>query len=228
MEPTPRQVRSFVRRSSRLTSGQRQAIETLWSRYGVEADSSPLDMARLFGRTAPTVLEIGFGMGASLIEMAHSDKGTNYLGIEVYAPGIGNTLKQIEQHQLTNVRVLDGDAVDILSQRIADHCLAGVNIFFPDPWHKTRHHKRRLIQPGFVRLVHQKLMDGGQLHLATDWENYAHWMMNIVSDSGLFNNTAGDHYFTERPAFRPVTKFEKRALRLEHSIWDLIFTAIKT
>lgn len=227
MQSNQRPVRSFVMRASRVTNGQRNAIDSLWSRYGIDEAHTQLDMTALFGRQAPTVLEIGFGMGTSLVEMAQNDPDTNFIGIEVYPSGIGSVLRQLNEHHVDNVRVLNTDAVEILQQRIPDHSLSGVNLFFPDPWHKTRHHKRRIVQAEFVRLLHQKLVTGGQFHMATDWEDYAHWMMEITSASGLFENSAGNRAFTPRPEFRPVTKFEKRGLKLGHGVWDLIFRAIR-
>lgn len=227
MPATQRPVRSFVMRTSRLTSGQRSAIDSLWSRYGIDEALSPLDISALFGRRAPTVLEIGFGMGTSLVEMALNDPDTNFIGIEVYPSGIGSVLRQLEEHKVTNVRVLNTDAIEVLQQRIPDGSLSGVNLFFPDPWHKTRHHKRRIVQPEFLELIHRKLETGGRFHMATDWEDYAHWMMDVTCSSALFENMASDGAFIDRPDFRPVTKFEKRGLKLGHSVWDLMFTAIR-
>ncbi len=216
-------IRSFVKREGRTTAKQLRAMQMLWPKYGVSFDGKPLDLKLLFDRSAPYILEIGFGMGQSLLEMALAHPENNYLGIEVHGPGVGSLLAEIEAHQLSNLRLMQHDAVDILKQSITDGSLSKIQIFFPDPWHKKRHHKRRLIQPEFIRLLVQKLKPGGQLHLATDWENYAEQMMQVCSANADLINHAEEGGFIENKNLRPETKFERRGLRLGHGVWDLLF-----
>jgi len=216
-----RSVRSFVRREGRLTGGQQRAIETLWSRFGVDFDGEILNLDRVFGRQAPRVLEIGFGDGESLLRMAESDPGTDYLGIEVHRPGVGHLLIQAQALALRNLRVISADAVAVLAHWLPDACLDRVQIFFPDPWPKKRHHKRRLVQPDFLRLTARVLKPGGRLHLATDWEDYAGHMLQVLAAAEDFVNTGNG--FAPRPAYRPLTKFERRGQRLGHGVWELIF-----
>jgi len=222
-EKFKRKIRSFVRREGRITKGQQRALDELFPIFGIESNNTLLDMDELFGRTAPKVLEIGFGNGESLATMASQKPEYDYLGIEVHRPGVGNLLLQIEKQQLTNIRVVCDDAVEVLTHRIADNTLDGVHVFFPDPWHKKKHHKRRLIQPAFVELLAAKLKPGGILHLATDWEDYALHMMEVMKQSSIFINLAGAGNYSERPDYRPLTKFEKRGQRLGHGVWDLLF-----
>lgn len=223
-EPKPRrEIKSFVRREGRLTPGQQRALDTLWPQFGIEQSALPLDLNTLFGRDAPKVVEIGFGNGTSLAEMAANQPEMDFIGIEVHRPGVGQLLKAIEDRQLSNLRVADCDAVALLKSRFANDTLHRVQIFFPDPWHKKRHHKRRIIQPDFVALLADKICSGGTLHLATDWEHYALRMLQDVSASPAFSNLGEDTGFIQRPDYRPLTKFEQRGHRLGHGVWDLLF-----
>ncbi len=221
-----RTIRSFVRREGRLTSGQERALTNLWPQFGIDEGDEQLDLNKMFGRNAPKVFEIGFGNGASLAEMAKAHPENDYLGVEVHRPGVGQLLMHIEEHELTNLRVACTDAVELLKHRISDHSLSRVQLYFPDPWHKKRHHKRRIIQPDFVKLLTQKLNIGGHLHMATDWEHYAEQMLNDLSDSELFKNSSPDNTFIPRPDYRPMTKFEQRGIRLGHGVWDLLFERV--
>lgn len=216
-----RRIRSFVRREGRLTEGQASAISRGWPQWGVDYTPMIQDWDTLFGRKAPRYLEIGFGMGGATAEIARHHPQNDYLGIEVHRPGMGNLLKLIEQDALTNLRLMSHDAVDVVNQMIAADSLDGVLVFFPDPWHKARHHKRRLIQPEFVRMLVSRLKPGGTIHCATDWENYAEQMLEVLSADPQLENTAAD--YAERPAYRPLTKFEARGLKLGHGVWDLVF-----
>ncbi|MGV0997749.1 MAG: tRNA (guanosine(46)-N7)-methyltransferase TrmB [Fluviibacter sp.] len=216
-----RRIRSFVRREGRLTEGQASAISRGWPQWGVDYTPTIQDWDTLFGRKAPRYLEIGFGMGGATAEIARHHPQNDYLGIEVHRPGMGNLLKLIEQDALTNLRLMSHDAVDVVNQMIAADSLDGVLVFFPDPWHKARHHKRRLIQPEFVRMLVSRLKPGGTIHCATDWENYAEQMLEVLSADPQLENTAAD--YAERPAYRPLTKFEARGLKLGHGVWDLVF-----
>lgn len=218
-----RKIRSFVRREGRLTKGQQRALAELLPLYGIEPSTDVLDLTPIFTREAQRVLEIGFGNGASLIETARQFPHMDFIGIEVHRPGVGNLLLQIEAQVLSNVRVICADAVEVLQQQIADAALDKIQIFFPDPWHKKRHHKRRLIQSGFVALLAQKLKPGGILHLATDWQDYAEHMLRVMTAMAEFENMADDNQYSPRPASRPLTKFEQRGQRLGHGVWDLLF-----
>lgn len=219
-----RTVHSFVIRAGRMTDAQQAARDRMWQQCGLALASGPLDAVAVFGRSAPLVLEIGFGMGQSLVEMAKASPDKNFIGVEVHPPGIGNLLKLVEQEGLTNVRVYQADAKVVLEQCIANGQLDCIQIFFPDPWHKKRHHKRRLIQSEFINELRPKLATGGTLHLATDWEPYAHQMMQVLSAAPGFRNTAGDGLYTADHG-RPSTKFEQRGQKLGHGVWDLMFTA---
>ncbi|GAB4295969.1 MAG: tRNA (guanosine(46)-N7)-methyltransferase TrmB [Methylophaga sp.] len=221
-----RPIRSFVRREGRLTPGQQKALDELWPAFGIEDSDEPLDMTTLFGRNAPVVLEIGFGNGASLAEMAKNQPDHDFIGIEVHRPGVGQLLKSIETEALDNVRVACTDAVAFLKTRIQDNSLDRIQIFFPDPWHKKRHHKRRIIQPAFVNVLADKLKAGGHLHLATDWQDYADQMLADISGNQRFLNCGDESGFIERPDYRPVTKFEQRGQRLGHGVWDLLFKRV--
>jgi tRNA (guanine-N7-)-methyltransferase len=220
-----RRVRSFVRREGRLTTGQARALEELWPRYGVDmpAKGQWLDFHALFGRTAPLTVEIGFGNGDSLASMAAAESARNFLGIEVHRPGVGHLLQRIEALGLTNLRVMCGDAVEILERHIHLASVDTIQIFFPDPWPKKRHHKRRLVQPVFVNLLGERLRPGGRLHLATDWEDYALQMLEVMEAAPGFENEAGAGQFSPRPSSRPLTKFEQRGGRLGHGVWDLLY-----
>ena len=218
-----RKVRSFVLREGRLTAGQRNALDNLWPRFGLERADGVLDPQAVFGRDAPRVLEIGYGMGHSLADMAQADPDKDFIGIEVHRPGVGALLMEIQQRGLSNLRSYCDDAVEILELCIPDNSLARVQLYFPDPWHKKKHHKRRIVQPAWVALVHRKLQPGGVLHMATDWENYSEYMMEVMNGAEGFTNTAGAGQFSPRPSWRPETKFERRGEKLGHGVWDLLF-----
>lgn len=222
-EQRHRPIRSFVLRTGRMTPGQERAYADHWESWGLEHGDGILDFAAQFGREGPRVLEIGFGMGASLIEMAAAAAGTNFVGVEVHKPGVGRLLHSMADTGVGNIRVYCHDAVEVLRDCIADGSLDTVQIFFPDPWHKKRHHKRRLIQPAFVASMVPKLKPGGILHLATDWENYAEQMMAVLSAAEGLANTCPEGGYAPRPANRPLTKFEARGERLGHGVWDLLF-----
>ncbi|MCF6236947.1 MAG: tRNA (guanosine(46)-N7)-methyltransferase TrmB [Gammaproteobacteria bacterium] len=219
----PRRIKSYVLREGRMTDGQRRAMKSRLERYGVPAGSDKIDLGQLFGREAPRIIEIGFGMGTSLIEMAKASPENDYLGIEVHRPGVGTLLRQVDELGLSNIRVACIDAVELLDHRIPETSLKAIHLFFPDPWHKKRHNKRRIVQPNFIASVSRLLCPKGQFHMATDWENYAHQMMRVMSASPNYRNCAGDLKFSERPDYRPLTKFELRGQRLGHGVWDLIF-----
>lgn len=216
-----RPIRSFVKREGKLTKGQQNAIDQSWSEFGVDLVAQKLDLDQLFDRVAPVVLEIGFGNGVSLAEMAENDPGSNFFGIEVHKPGVGSLLVQVRQRELSNVRVSGDDAVQVLGQQIPDASLDRVQIFFPDPWHKKRHNKRRLIQPAFVETLLSKLKTGGRIHVATDWEHYAEHILEVLSANTQLQNTAQD--YAPKPDYRPGTKYEARGVRLGHGVWDLVF-----
>lgn len=218
-----RTIRSFVRREGRLTPGQERALDKLWPDFGIDEGTESLNLDVLFGRDAPKVLEIGFGNGASLAEMAKQQPDHDFIGVEVHRPGVGQLLKSIETEALSNVRVACTDAVELLKSRVPDKSLDRVQIYFPDPWHKKRHNKRRIIQPAFVSLLTDKLKHGGHLHLATDWQDYAEQMLVDVSDNERFKNCSHNGDYIERPDYRPLTKFEQRGHRLGHGVWDLLF-----
>ena len=220
-----RTIRSFVLRSGRLTPSQEKAITTQWPLFGIDKGDSTLDFAELFGNEAPVTLEIGYGMGGSLAEMAMADPERNFVGIEVHAPGIGNLLKLIEEHDIQNLRLLDDDAVEVLKHRITDQSLERVHLYFPDPWHKKKHHKRRIVKEDFLVLLASKLQDNGIFHMATDWQDYAEHMAEVMQATKYFMSTADGPYI-ERPDFRPVTKFERRGLKLGHGVWDLIYKKV--
>ncbi|MEJ2141647.1 MAG: tRNA (guanosine(46)-N7)-methyltransferase TrmB [Gammaproteobacteria bacterium] len=225
-KPFYRRIRSFVKREGRLTRGQQRALDELFPRYGFTRNESVFDLNEKFGRNAPKILEIGFGTGTSLAEMAKTHPENDYLGIEVHRPGVGNLLLQIERDSITNIRVMCDDAVEVLENNIADDSLDAVYLFFADPWHKKKHHKRRIVQHAFVQLLRKKLKDNGIFHMATDWRDYAEHMMLVMSHAEGFENTAGQGKFIERPEYRPLTKFEQRGQRLGHGVWDLIFRKI--
>jgi len=216
-----RYIRSFVLRQGRVSDAQRRAVDELQPRFGVPFQATPLDLDRLYGRSAPKILEIGFGMGETTAAIAQAHPECDYLGIEVHTPGVGALLKRIAELGLSNVRLIQHDAVEVLQHMIAPQTLDGVHIFFPDPWPKKRHHKRRLIQAPFLALLASRMKPGATLHLATDWEDYARQMLDVLSAEPALKNTAAE--FAERPATRPETKFESRGLRLGHKVWDLVF-----
>ena len=214
-------IRSFVLRAGRIGPGQQRALDELGPKYLLPFTPQLLDLDRIFGRQAPRVLEIGFGMGGPTAQVAAAQPGTDFIGIEVHPPGVGALLKLIGEQQLANVRIVQHDAVQVLAQMIAPASLAGVHIWFPDPWHKKKHNKRRLIQPAFVAQLVQHLAPGGYLHCATDWEPYAQQMLEVLAaEPGLVNTAEG---YAPRPDWRPLTKFEDRGLKLGHGVWDLLF-----
>jgi tRNA (guanine-N7-)-methyltransferase len=216
-----RPIRSFVLRQGRVSNAQRRAHEILMPKYGIPFAENPLDLDQIFGRSAPRFLEIGFGMGETTAAIAQAHPQYDYLAIEVHTPGVGSLLKQLEALGLTNVRIVQHDVVEVLQQMLPSDCLDGVHIFFPDPWPKARHHKRRLIQPEFIALLGEHLKHGGYIHAATDWENYAGQILEVLSNEPQLANTAVD--YAPRPEYRPLTKFEQRGLRLGHGVWDLVF-----
>ena len=218
-----RAPRSFVRRAGRITTSQRRALDDLWARFGLALDE-PLDAATTFGRTAPLCVEIGFGMGDSLAELARSRPEVDHIGIEVHEPGIGRLLKLADADELANLRVAKGDAVTLLERGFAPESLDAILIYFPDPWPKKRHHKRRLINPGFSELLCRRLRPGGRLHLASDWRDYAEQMLEVLDGMPDLENLAGPARFSPRPTERPQTKFERRGLRLGHEVFDLLYS----
>ncbi len=220
-DPTQRRLRSYVLRAGRMGTGQERALAELGPRFVLPFQDHALDARAVFGREAPRVVEIGFGMGAATAEIAQAMPGTDFLGIEVHVPGVGALLKLIGERSLTNIRIVRHDAVEVLEHMIAPASLAGVNIFFPDPWHKKRHHKRRLVQPPFVALLASRLQAGGILHCATDWQDYAEQMLAVLGAEPTLRNTADG--YAPRPAHRPLTKFENRGLLRGHGVWDLLF-----
>jgi tRNA (guanine-N7-)-methyltransferase len=216
-----RPIRSFVLRQGRMSNAQKRAHGTLLSRFGIAYAPQPLDLDAAFGRRAPTILEIGFGMGETTARIAAAHPQVNYLGVEVHSPGVGSLLKQLDERGLTNVRIVQHDAMDVVEHMLASASLDAVFVFFPDPWPKKRHHKRRLVQPAFVHALALRLKPQGVLHLATDWHDYAVQMLEVLRGEALLCNTADD--YAPRPEYRPLTKFEQRGLRLGHGVWDLVF-----
>lgn len=219
--PHLRRIRSFVTRAGRVSKGQLRALETLAPQFRLPYTGAPLDWDLAYGRSAPRILEIGFGMGATTAEIAALRPADNFLGVEVHEPGVGALLKLIGEQQLGNIRMIQHDAVEVVEHMLAPDSLDGIHVFFPDPWHKARHHKRRLIQPPFVALLASRLRPGGYLHCATDWEHYAEQMLAVLGAEPTLENTADG--YAPRPDYRPVTKFERRGLRLGHGVWDLLF-----
>jgi tRNA (guanine-N7-)-methyltransferase len=217
-------VRSFVLRQGRMSPAQSRAIETLWPRYGIEHARALLDFEQIFGRRAPVVLEIGFGMGETTAAIADARRDVDFIGVEVHGPGVGALLARLHALALDNVRVVRRDAVEVVADMIAPASLAGVHVFFPDPWPKKRHHKRRLLQAPFVHALAARLAPGGYLHAATDWEDYAQEMLATLQAEPLLRNTV--ERFAPRPATRPLTKFETRGQRLGHEVFDLVFERI--
>ena len=217
-----RSIRSFVVRAGRMGPGQTRALAELGPRFVLPCMAQAADFDQLFGRSAPRVLEIGFGMGDATAQIAQALPGTDFIGVEVHTPGVGALLKRIGEMDLTNLRLIQHDAVEVLEHMIAPDTLAGVHVFFPDPWHKKKHNKRRLIQSGFVHHLASRIAPGGYLHCATDWQAYAEQMLAVLSAEPLLRNTSTD--YAPRPDYRPLTKFENRGLKLGHGVWDLVFT----
>ncbi|HEY0200546.1 MAG TPA: tRNA (guanosine(46)-N7)-methyltransferase TrmB [Burkholderiaceae bacterium] len=221
----PKTIRSFVRRAGRVTSGQAKALTELAPRFVLPYSAAPLDFTVAWGRNAPTVLEIGFGMGEATAHIAALLADTNFLCCEVHEPGVGALLKRIGEQNITNIRILAHDAVEVIDHMLPKASLDGVHIFFPDPWHKSKHNKRRLVQPPFVAKLAARLKPGAYLHCATDWEPYAMQMLEVLDAEPSLQNTAtAPNGYAEKPAYRPLTKFENRGLRLGHGVWDLVFT----
>lgn len=218
-----RSIRSFVLRQGRMTEAQQRHLIEQMPRIGVPYRVAPLDLDAAFGRRAPRIVEIGFGMGETTATIARGRPDEDFLAIEVHGPGVGNLCKLVAEAGICNIRIMQHDAVEILRDMLAERSLAGVHVFFPDPWHKKRHHKRRIIQADFVSLIASRLAPGGYLHCATDWEEYAEWMMRVLSAEPLLQNSAPEAGYAPRPDYRPLTKFEQRGLRLGHGVWDLVF-----
>lgn len=223
VEPGRRAIRSFVLRQGRFSPAQQRAFDELWPRFGLDYQGSPRDFDAAFGRSAPRVLEIGFGNGEALRWAAARDPDRDHVGIEVHAPGVGRLLNALAEDDARNVRLYHHDAVEVLEHEIADASLDEVRIYFPDPWHKKRHNKRRLVQPDFAALLVRKLAPDGRLHLATDWRDYAEHMWDVLDATGGLRNRAGDRGHLPRPDWRPQTHFETRGQRLGHGVWDLIY-----
>ncbi|HRP98016.1 MAG TPA: tRNA (guanosine(46)-N7)-methyltransferase TrmB [Rhodocyclaceae bacterium] len=216
-----RSIRSFVLRQGRMSPAQQRHLDEMMPRIGIPYRAAPIDLEAVFGRAAPKIVEIGFGMGETTARIAAERPECDFLAVEVHGPGVGNLCKRIAEDGLGNLRIIQHDAVEVMRDMIGAGRLAGVHIFFPDPWHKKRHHKRRIVQPDFVALLARRLAAGGYLHCATDWEDYAQWMLEVLSGEPLLENTADD--YAPRPSYRPLTKFENRGLKLGHGVWDLVF-----
>lgn len=214
-------IRSYVLRQGRFSRGQQRAYEELLPRFGLGFAREPLDLAAVFGREAPVIAEVGFGMGETTARIAADNPERDYLAIEVHTPGVGSLLRQVAEAGLENVRVVQHDAVEVLREMIAPGTLAGIHVFFPDPWPKKRHHKRRLVQPDFAALAASRLVPGGYLHVATDWEEYAAQVLEVLEATPQLRNTAQG--YAPRPPWRPQTKFERRGLKLGHGVWDIVF-----
>ena len=234
-----RHIRSYVLRQGRVSPAQQRAVDTLLPRFGIPYSAQPLNLDQAFGRAAPRILEIGFGMGDSTATIALAHPENDYLALEVHTPGVGNLLKLIEAQKISNIRIIQHDAVEVLRDMIADATLDGAHIFFPDPWHKARHNKRRLIQTPFIAQLVQKLKPGGYIHVATDWQDYAEQVMAVLGAEPLLENTAEDYapkagnslssreiekLTPPRPSYRPLTKFEQRGIKLGHGVWDMVFS----
>jgi tRNA (guanine-N7-)-methyltransferase len=217
-----RKIRSFIRRQGRITAAQQQALELYSGKFCLEPTRA-YDFKQVFGRNAPLCVEIGFGNGNSLAQVAAANPDKDYIGIEVHRPGVGHLIMLLEQQGINNVRIYYHDAMEIMEQCIADNSLDAVHLFFPDPWPKQKHHKRRIVRPDFIELLSRKLKPGGYFHAATDWKNYAEAMLALLSVSNAFINTSATNDFCQRPDYRPLTKFEQRGIKLGHGVWDLIF-----
>jgi tRNA (guanine-N7-)-methyltransferase len=226
-ETTPfmRVIKTYVLRAGRMGPGQTRAFEQYGAQFLIPYQAQRLHVQAAFGRHAPLILEIGFGMGDATAKIAHTRAGDNFLCCEVHAPGVGALLKRCGEELIDNIRIVQHDAVEVMDHMLGEHSLDGVHIFFPDPWHKSRHHKRRLIQSPFVQRLVQHIKPGGYLHLATDWQPYAEQMLAVLSAEALLQNTATDPSgFAPKPDYRPLTKFENRGLKLGHGVWDLVFS----
>jgi tRNA (guanine-N7-)-methyltransferase len=222
-----RKIQSFVRRSGRLSKAQSIGLNELWHDYGVDLNEKKLDFNKLFLSKNNVTLEVGFGNGDSLLEMAIDQPNQNFLGIEVYEAGVGRLINEANKNKLSNLKIIKDDAVEVLTNNILDNSISNFQLFFPDPWHKKKHHKRRIVQISFLDLLSNKLKKDGIVHIATDWENYAEHIMELLESHSHFKNCAGDHMYSLRPKNRPLTKFENRGQKLGHGVWDIIFTNIK-
>ena len=222
-----RKIQSFVKRSGRLSKAQAIGLNELWSDYGINITKDPLNFDELFLNTNNITLEVGFGNGDSLLEMAIKQPNQNFLGIEVYEAGVGRLINEASKNNLNNLKIIKEDAVEVLNNNITDNSISHFQLFFPDPWHKKKHHKRRIVQTSFLDLLSKKLKNKGIVHIATDWENYAEHIMEALELHKHFKNNAGDHIYSESPVNRPLTKFENRGHKLGHGVWDIIFTNIK-
>ena len=222
-----RKIQSFVKRSGRLSKAQSIGLNELWNDYGINLNGKLLNFEELFLNQNNVTLEVGFGNGDSLLEMAIQQPNQNFLGIEVYEAGVGRLINEANKNQLVNLKIIKDDAVEVLNDNIPDDSISHFQLFFPDPWHKKRHHKRRIVQTSFLDLLTKKLKNNGIVHIATDWENYAEHIMEVLESHSHFKNCAGDHIYSERPEQRPLTKFENRGQKLGHGVWDIIFTNLK-
>ena len=222
-----RKIQSFVRRSGRISKAQSIGLNELWHDYGVDLNEKKLDFKKLFLSKNNVTLEVGFGNGDSLLEMAIDQPNQNFLGIEVYEAGVGRLINEANKNKLSNLKIIKDDAVEVLTNNILDNSISHFQLFFPDPWHKKKHHKRRIVQISFLDLLSNKLKKDGVVHIATDWENYAEHIMELLESHSHFKNCAGDHMYSLRPKNRPLTKFENRGQKLGHGVWDIIFTNIK-
>jgi len=221
-----RPIRSYVLRQGKLTSAQKNAIENYWHKYGIDFSEDKLNFTSVFGRNAEVTLEIGFGDGDSLLEQARNYPDQNFIGIEVHGPGVGHLLNRIHQENISNLRVIRHDAVEVLNKQIPENSLNCVQLFFPDPWHKKRHHKRRILKTDFIATINERLVTGGHFHMATDWEDYAEHMLSEMDNAKGFKNNAGKGNYSSSKGHRQQTKFERRGLKLGHGVWDLIYTKI--
>ncbi len=225
-ESLQRRIKSYVLRAGRMTAAQTRALDELWPRFGLDAEGGPLDLSAVFGRTAPVTLEIGFGNGDNLLSLAAAHPARDFIGVEVHPPGVGHLLLKADAAQLANLRVFRHDAIEVLQRRIAPGALHSILVLFPDPWHKKRHHKRRLVNAEFAELAASRLAPGGTLQLATDWEPYAHWMLEVLNASAALGNCAADAGFVARGPDRIRTRFEARGERLGHVVHDLCYERI--
>ena len=221
-----RKIRSYVRREGRFTPAQRSAFESLWPVYGIDVSDGEWDYPSMFGRQSDVFIELGFGDGRVLKTLATRHPENDYIGIEVHRPGVGRLMRELHEEEIHNVRVFSEDGTEVLKKNIPSHSLSGVSIFFPDPWHKKKHKKRRMIQPKFVSVVASRLKHGGILHLATDWQDYAEQMLEVLTAEPSLKNLSPDNTYIERPDSRPLTKYEQRGLRLGHGVWDLVFERV--
>ena len=221
-----RKIRSYVRREGRFTPAQRSAFKSLWPDFGIDESSRKWDFPAIFGRSSDVFLELGFGDGTALKALAMRHPENDYIGIEVHRPGVGRLMRELNEEGIKNIRVASVDGTGVLKDNIPLNSLAGISIFFPDPWHKKKHNKRRLIQQAFISMAASRLKPGGILHLATDWQDYAEQMLDVLLAEPLLENTSSDNSYTERPDSRPITKYEQRGLRLGHGVWDLVFRRV--